>query len=177
MNDRLLTRSLLDWAEIFMRFSLNDFSRYTRSVGLSFGQMTVLLHLHYQGACEISRFCELQQITPAGASQMIERLVQLGVVQRSEVPGDRRVRKVELTDHGRRLVEESIAVRQDWVSELVKLLSSAEGEQVYSAMQTLNGHARNLECDQDSTSIVSLPHADLEPVAGNESETIKESIE
>lgn len=143
-----------------MRFSLNDFNRYIHSAGVSFGQMTVLLHLHYQGACEISRFCDLMQITPAGASQMIERLVQMGLVRRAEVPGDRRVRMVDLSDLGQEIVQQSIIERQAWVSNLVKMLSEAEREQVYGAMHALNRHAETLRLEP--VSLNDLPHPNME---------------
>ena len=41
-------------------------------------------------------FADLMQVSPAGASQMVERLVQQGLVRRVESPGDRRVRQVHL---------------------------------------------------------------------------------
>jgi DNA-binding MarR family transcriptional regulator len=144
VDDAEVAQSLLAWAGNFMRFSLRDFNNYIRTAGLSFGQMTVLLHLHYQGPCEVSHFCELLQITPAGASQLIERLVQLGFVLRAEVPGDRRVRRVELSDSGRQVVHESILERQAWVAKLVKELSAGERELVLAAMRALNAHSGTL---------------------------------
>jgi len=155
-----LTTSLLDWSSTFIRLSLHDFNRYTRSVGLSLGHMTVLMHLHYKGASEVSRFCDMMQITPAGASQMIERMVQQGVVHRIESPGDRRIRLVELTESGRHIVLECIAVRQAWVSQLVKALSPIEKESISAAMTTLNKHAEKLDIQPISTT--EYPHRSAE---------------
>lgn len=140
-----LTATLLDWSTTFIRLSLHDFNRYTRNVGLSLAQMTVLMHLYYQGPSEVTNFCEMMQITPAGASQMIERMVQQGVVQRSEAPIDRRVRLVSLTEQGRRLVEESIAARQVWLEQLVENLPEQDRERINEALQTLNEQASKLE--------------------------------
>jgi DNA-binding MarR family transcriptional regulator len=145
MNDANLSASLLDWSATFMRISLYAFNRYTRATGLSLGQMVVLMYLYYQERCEVTRFCDMMQITPAGASNMIERMVQQGVVQRVELPGDRRVRLVELTEAGRRIVTENITMRQDWVNGLVETLSASERESIYAAMQTLNEHAGKME--------------------------------
>jgi len=75
---------------------------------------------------------------------MIECMVRQGVVQRVELPGDRWVRLVELTESGRRIVLESIAVRQAWVDRLVEALSASERESIYEAMVSLNKHARQL---------------------------------
>ncbi len=145
MAETDLSKVLLDWASTFMRLSMHDFSRFTRSAGLSLAQMNILLHLHYQGPSEVTNFCEMMQISPAGASQMIERLVKQGVVQRSETPGDRRVRMVSLTDEGRRLVLESIAARQAWIEQLVVTFSVEERDRISAALQTLNERASGIE--------------------------------
>lgn len=151
MDDADLTKSLLDWSSTFIRLSLYDFNRYTRSAGLSLGQMTVLMHLHYQGPCEITRFCDMMQITPAGASNMVERMVQQGVVQRAELPGDRRVRLVDLTESGRHIVLEGIAMREAWVTQLVASLPIEEREKIFAAMLLLNQQVQILEPQLDSS--------------------------
>jgi DNA-binding MarR family transcriptional regulator len=145
MNQTDLTAIVLDWSTTFIRLSLHDFNHYTRSTGLSLAQMTVLMHLYYQGPSEVTNFCEMMQLSPAGASQMIERMVQQAVVQRAETPGDRRVRLVSLTGQGRQVVEESIAARQAWVEQLVAGLSAEEGERVMEALKILNEQASKLE--------------------------------
>lgn len=160
MNDADLTKSLLDWSSIFIRLSLYDFNRYTRSMGVSLGQMTVLMHLHYQGPCEITRFCDMMLITPAGASNMIERMVQQGVVQRAELPGDRRVRLVDLTEAGRRIVLEGIAMREAWVTQLVVSLPIEEREKIFAAMLSLNQQVQILEAQPGSSTNYSHSRAE-----------------
>lgn len=140
-----LTAILLEWSTTFIRLSLHDFNRYTRGAGLSLPQMTILLHLHYQGPNEVTQICEMMQVTPAGASQMIDRMVQQGMVRREEVPGDRRVRLVKLTDKGRKVVMESIAARQAWIEDLVAGLPPAEVERIGNALLTLNQAASKME--------------------------------
>ncbi len=147
MEEADLTKVMLDWSTMFIRISLHDFNRYTRNTGLSLVQMTVLLHLYYQGPSEVMNFCEMMQVSPAGASQMIERMAQQGVVQRGEAPGDRRVRLVSLTEQGRALVEESIAARQAWVEQLISDLSAQERDQVLSALRTLTVRASKVETE------------------------------
>ncbi len=84
MNDREATQAILDWTAIFMRLSMNDFLRFARGSGLSWAQMAVMILLHYRGPREAMACGELLQLSPAGASQMIERLVQQGLVQRGQ---------------------------------------------------------------------------------------------
>ena len=91
MDNEDLTRELLDWMATFMRLSMHDFSHYARSTGLSLAQMNVLLHLYYKGPSEIMRFCDIMQLSAAGVSQTVERMVQQGVIYRVEDTSDRRV--------------------------------------------------------------------------------------
>ena len=139
-----LTRLLLDWSAIFIRKSMQDFNQYTHSQGFSMVHMTVLMHLHYRGACEVTHFCEPMQISPAGASQMIERMAQRGLVVRLPHPTDRRSRLVDLTDYGRQVVTDSIAARETWLSQIVTSLSAEDRQRITSALKVLNEHAEGL---------------------------------
>jgi DNA-binding MarR family transcriptional regulator len=145
MDDQDLTSILLDWSTTFVRLSLHDFNRFTRTVGLSLAQMIVLMHLYYRGASEVNTFCGMMQITPAGASQMVERMVQQGIVERKEVPGDRRVRLVALTEKGRQIVVDSIDARRAWVNRLVNNMPVEERERISAALVTLKEYASQLE--------------------------------
>jgi DNA-binding MarR family transcriptional regulator len=145
MNDREATQSILDWTAIFMRLSMNGFLRFARGSGMSWMQMAVLMHLHYRGPCEVMAFGELLQMSPAGASQMIERLVQQGLVQRTEAPDDRRVRLVHLTEAGRQAVEESIQAQQGWLDELLATLTDEQRAAASQALRMLTAQAARLE--------------------------------
>jgi DNA-binding MarR family transcriptional regulator len=145
MNDPELTRLVLDWSTIFVRLSMHDFNRYARGSGLSLAQMSVLMHLFYTGPREVMGFADLMQVSPAGASQMIERLVQSGLVRRVEPPADRRVRQVHLTEQGRQMVAASIVARQQWVESLIARLPEEQKGAIGQALQTLIERASELE--------------------------------
>jgi DNA-binding MarR family transcriptional regulator len=145
MSDVDLTQILLDWSSAFFRLSMHDLNHFSRNAGLSLIQINVLMHLYYQGPSEVTNFCEMMQVSPAGASQMIERMVQQGVVQRAETPGDRRVRLVHLTESGSRVVQEIIAARQAWIEKLIAPLSAEEREQISASLLRLNEQAVKLE--------------------------------
>jgi len=138
MSTSELARLVLDWSTVFVRLSMHDINRCARSHGLSFTQMNVLMHLYYQGPREVMEFAEYMQVSPAGASQMVERLVQQDLVVRVESPGDRRVRHVHLTEHGRRVVEQSLALRERWVESLVGSLSADQQAVLAQVMRLLN---------------------------------------
>jgi DNA-binding MarR family transcriptional regulator len=141
MGTSELAQLILDWSTQLVRSSMHDINRCARSNGLSFAQMNVLMHLYYRGPREVMEFAEYMQISPAGASQMVDRLVQQGLAVRVEPPGDRRVRQVHLTERGRRMVEESMAIRQQWVDSLAASLSADQQAVVVDAMRLLTAGA------------------------------------
>jgi DNA-binding MarR family transcriptional regulator len=145
MNDFELTQLLLDWSTIFVRLSMHDFNRLARGGGLSLAQMSVLMHLHYNGPREVMGFAELMQVSPAAASQMVERLVQAGLVQRVETRDDRRVRQVHLTEQGRQVVLTSVSARQQWVESLITRLPEEQKEAIGQALRVLIERAAELE--------------------------------
>ena len=150
MADSEFTQSLLDWSAVSVRLSMHDFNRYARGSGLSLAQMSVLVHLYYRGPREVMGFADLMQVSPAGASQMVERLVQQGLVRRVESPGDRRVRLVHLTEAGRRMVETSIAARQKWVEELTASLTDEQMALIGAALRILTERAAALEIQESA---------------------------
>ncbi len=145
MSDLTATQAILDWTAIYMRQSMNSFFRFARNSGLSWAQMAILMHLYYRGPREVMACAELLQLSPAGASQMVERLVQQELVKRSETPDDRRVRLVQLTAAGRQMVDESIQAQQEWLEPLLAVLNDEQRASISQALRTLTAQAALLE--------------------------------
>jgi DNA-binding MarR family transcriptional regulator len=100
-------------------------------------QMNVLYQLYYRGPCEVLAFTRAQALSPAGASQLIERMVRQGWVERVDDPADRRVHRVHLTELGRQLAVESITARNEWITRFAAKLTGEEQEQVARAFRVL----------------------------------------
>jgi len=139
------TAVLHDWAETFMHRSMGDFVQFSKDSGLSMTQINALMHLYHRGACGVSDIGSHLGVTNAAASQMIDRLVGLGYLERSEAPHDRRVRQITVSDRGRRLIEDGIAARRRWMEELTTALSPREQELIINALTLLTRAARHLE--------------------------------
>ena len=144
MNEAL-TKTLQEWTEMFMRRSMHDVFIFTKENSLSMSQMGALMNLHRQGVCSVSNIGDELGVTSAAASQMLERLVQQGLVERSEDPNDRRAKQVTLTDKGRQIILESFRVRHAWLGELVKSFSPTEQEQAQAALRLLIEKTKQLE--------------------------------
>lgn len=137
METEEFSHSLLEGMELWMQVSLQDLISYIHRKDISMAQINVLYHLHYRGPCEVLTFTRIFSLSPAGASQLIERMVRQGWVERLADPADRRVRRVHLTDLGRQLVTESIAARNEWIVRFSSRLTFEEKQQVARAFQLL----------------------------------------
>ncbi len=90
-----------------------------------------------RGKSNVSELGAAMGITIAAASQMIERLVQQGLIVRLEDPQDRRAKPLALTDKGRRTLKEIVQARQGWLDDLSASLSASEREQTAAALRLL----------------------------------------
>jgi DNA-binding MarR family transcriptional regulator len=128
-----------------MHRSMRAWAHHAKSMGLSMPQFSILMQLHHHGQCGVSDISERFEISTAAASQHVENLVQAGLLERLETPGDRRVREVQLTDKGRSLIEKGLAQRHAWIEDLSAALSDADRDRIASALTELTRAARTLE--------------------------------
>jgi DNA-binding MarR family transcriptional regulator len=144
---------LRDWTETFMRRSMQDFVQFSKDSGLSMTQLHTLFRLHHAGICGVTDVGDHLGVTNAAASQMVDRLVQQGLIERAEDPSDRRVKQLSLTPKGLRLVLDSIEARRHWMEQLTDVLDADELEQIIRALTILTRTARYLEpADMANTS-------------------------
>jgi len=141
------TQAIRSWMDVFMHRSMRGWGRYAKSTGLSMPQFSILMQLHHKGACGMSRISEGYDISPAAASQLVDKLVHNDLIQRVEDPNDRRAKLLSLTDKGRDLVLRGIEERYRWVDELGDKLTADERVQVSEALDILTRVARDLEAE------------------------------
>lgn len=145
MTDKPCTKALLNWTTIFLRISMHNISRAARSSGISMLQLNVLMHLYFNGEHEIMDFTDMLQISPAGASQMVERMVQLNWVTRDVSPVDHRVRLINLTQVGREIVEQIIGKQEAWLDVLSSQLTEEERQQAQRVLTRLTDLVTTIE--------------------------------
>jgi DNA-binding MarR family transcriptional regulator len=138
-------QALQDWSEVFQRRSMHAFIRFTRREGLSVPQFGSLLHLHHGGPCAVSDIATHLDVSSAAASQMLERLVQQGWIQRSEDPADRRSKQIVLTPEGKQVVQQGIQAMHAWIAELGEALPAEEQAEMADSLERLARTARSLE--------------------------------
>ncbi len=126
-----------EWMEAFTMRSMQGWRQFVRSTGLSMPQFGLLMRLYYGGGCEVHDLGSHLDISSAAASQLVDRLVQNGLVQRTEDPEDRRARQVTITLKGRALIDRGIEERYRWVDDLVREMSVEERELALRALPAL----------------------------------------
>jgi DNA-binding MarR family transcriptional regulator len=143
-TDPLVT-SLHEWFGIFRRRVMGNFFNYARDNGLTMAQFGAMLRIYHKGACGVSDIGNILGVTNSAASQMLERLVQMKLISRSEDPNDRRGKQIVLTDKGRQMLQESSLGFQSWMDDLAQTMTTAEREQVRNALVILIDKAHQLE--------------------------------
>lgn len=143
-----LDSALREWVKVFIHRSMQEFHRSQRDYGLSAGQLRTLTHLHFHGVHQVSDIGADLGISTAAASQLVDRLVKMDLLERSEDPDDRRVKRITISEAGRALVREGIEDRLRWMKDLTNNLSSDQQEGILSALRTLTDAANSLEGKQ-----------------------------
>ena len=151
---------LRKWSELFMRRSMRDLAVFMRSHGLTMPQVSALYRLRYGGMCGVSDIADHLDVTNAAASQMVDRLVQQGLLARSTDPEDRRVKRIELTALGHQLLDDAIEARVRWVSEMTTVLSLDQQALIMEALDGLTKAAAVLETSQSGP----VPEDSVAPV-------------
>ncbi len=140
-----LTAILRGWTDIFTTRSMHAWSRYVKASGLSMPQFGILMELYYHRSRSVSDISEKMDISAAAASQLVDKLVQSGLLLRTEDPSDRRGKLLELSDNGRGLIERGVEARSTWVEDLVTSITPEEYDSVAAALESLTRAASRFE--------------------------------
>lgn len=126
-----------NWAKLYFFQSLTDFFNYLKHSDLSLLQGYALTYLFFKGPIKISELCEHMMVSPGAASQMVDRLEKLKMVERIADPEDRRVRKVLVLDKGERFVQENFNFSQSWLSEIPGNITPEQEAQITAVLSIL----------------------------------------
>jgi DNA-binding MarR family transcriptional regulator len=146
MTSSKLKATIHQLMDVITTRSMKERAYHVKAAGLSIPQFGILMHLYYHNTSGVSLISEFMDVSTAAASQMVDRLVQNGLVERTEEPNDRRVKHLTLTNEGRVLIETGLATRHIWVDAAVERLTPQECRQVEQGLDIL---ARSLEQIQE----------------------------
>ncbi len=144
-NTILFSKSLRAWMDAFMHRSMSGWNHFAKSTGLSMPQISILMQLHHKGPCGMSQVSDRFDITAAAASQLVEKLVQAGYLDRTEDPTDRRAKLLTLSAKGEKLVQQGTEERYRWMDDLTSKLSREEQQKVVEALDILTKAAQSMD--------------------------------
>ena len=146
MTDKVqFTQITHQWMDAFMHRSMHGWNHFAKSTGLSMPQFGILMQLHHKGPCGLSEIGERFDVSAAAASQLVDKLVHSGLVERVEDSHDRRAKQLSLSKKGAQLVEKGIQERYRWMDELTDNLSADEQKKVSEALTILTEAAKKVD--------------------------------
>ncbi|HUX04616.1 MAG TPA: MarR family transcriptional regulator [Acidimicrobiales bacterium] len=123
--------------------------RFHGAAGLTPSQMSALAALNESGPVRISHLASRESVGAPAATRVVASLEEMGLVRRAEDPEDKRAWLVELSDQGRRTIEELWKERTVGLSARLATLSGAERDVLDEALPVLEKLARDSEASPD----------------------------
>ena len=146
-TSKQFSETLHEWAHTFMRHSFHDFKQYMDAWGLSTSQANALMRLYHSEACGVSEIGDHVGISNPAASQLIDRLVQMGLVERTEHLGDRRVKQLKLTEKGCNLAEKGVEAHSRWMEDLTEVLTESQQAEICAVLNQLIEAANKIQTE------------------------------
>ena len=130
--------------EIVLAHIIQDFMRFMKQQGLSTPQINALMYIYHAGGCQVSDIGVLAEVSNAAASQLVERLVQQGLVERREDPMNRRTKILRLTEQGKALIQSSVHSNR-FLMDIVASLTVDQRDTIQAAISILAQAARQIQ--------------------------------
>ena len=133
-----------DGMEEVLAHIIQSFMTSMKQHGMSTPQIHALMYIFHAGECQVSDIGNLADVSNAAASQLVERLVQQGLVDRREDPADRRNKRVTLSDKGKSLIHASVMENQ-FLMEIVAKLTPEQRQVIHKAFMLLAQTGRQIQ--------------------------------
>jgi len=104
---------------------------------LSFSQLKALHFVHDQADLSVKALGESLGLSLAAMSRAADELVQRGLMDRTEDPADRRIKRLRLTTEGHSLVQKMRELRMAGFEQFVATLSPKEKAQLLKTLEPI----------------------------------------
>ncbi|MEU6181275.1 MarR family winged helix-turn-helix transcriptional regulator [Streptomyces coeruleorubidus] len=131
-----VTRAVLTASRLLVAVSARSLAEVEERVTLP--QFRMLVVLSTRGATKLVALAELLQVAPSTAMRMVDRLIAAGLADRRLNPDNRRETLLQLTEEGRRTVENVTARRRAEIAAIVQRLTPAQRLGLVEALTAFN---------------------------------------
>lgn len=135
--DETLNQTILQLADLITRNSLVQRFHFLQAHNLSHSQMISLFYLGCHSGVSVNAIAKHLGISNPGASQLIDRLVSMNLVERFDSPRDRRKKLLGLSPAGSQLIREAHQANHQWIPRLVASLSADEAAKIRKALEII----------------------------------------
>ncbi|HVN75141.1 MAG TPA: MarR family transcriptional regulator [Thermoanaerobaculaceae bacterium] len=132
---RGLGNAIRSWWMLMAEASLGEDLAIMAETGLTLPQMLTLYRLHDSSPQCVSSLAGVLHLSQPATSQLIDRLVEEGLVDRTEDPGDRRRKRLAITPRGDRLVTRLIDAKSRGLDHAAGRLSPALRRRLAAVIQ------------------------------------------
>jgi DNA-binding MarR family transcriptional regulator len=136
-TDQELSRQLGAFVGFLMQTHGRDLINLAHEFELSFSQMKALHYVHGEDDLSVKALGEKLGLSLAAISRAADELVQRGLMDRTEDPSDRRIKRLRLTDKGRDLVLKMRELRMAGFEQFVATLSPKERALLVRALEPI----------------------------------------
>jgi len=105
---------------------------------ISIPHFEIMKTLQEEGTRHIAEIGEKLSIPKPQMTHLIDRLVDIGVVERQPVETDRRIINIALTPKGRRMIEEHDCMVRESINTKLSCLSDQELQELSTSLRILN---------------------------------------
>ena len=103
-----------------------QFSHEHKSLGLSPSQIELLYIVKHKQSPSLKKLAFIMQLTPGAVTQLVEGLVQDGILQREHDLNDRRVQLISLTKSGETKMTEVQRINEQRAHQISEILTDEE---------------------------------------------------
>ncbi len=145
--DREQSRALKLWVVLARAYSA--IARHAEADvardGLTAAEFAILDALFAKGRLRTGELQQTVLVTSGGTTYLVDRLATRGLVKRADCPEDRRVRYVELTPKGERLMEEMFPRHAKVITEALAGLGATEQQEATRLLKSLGKYAADVQ--------------------------------
>ncbi|MCX5001253.1 MarR family transcriptional regulator [Streptomyces sp. NBC_00638] len=131
-----VTRAVLRASRVLVAVSARSLAAVEEGVTLP--QFRMLVVLSTRGVTKLVVLADLLQVAPSTAMRMVDRLIAAGLADRRTNPDNRRETLLQLTDEGRRTVDDVTARRQAEIAAIVERLAPRQRAALVEALAAFN---------------------------------------
>ncbi len=133
------------FGEVMSRLMVDQLQKHLSELDLTLPQVQVLRILHRQGTVPTGKLAQCLRISAPATTQLTDRLLRKGLIERRPSEDDRRAVLVALSAAGQSLIDRFRERRNAVFGEALSQLSEEEQAQVVSSLQKVISVLSNFE--------------------------------